>query len=288
MNRPFLFSAVVLLGLATSSCDRPEVPPVSDDDEIARLMAIDERANDLFRTDSLIMGGEYRFRFDSGVFVDLLDSVTRRITINQTGTVEIQGLGKVREAIVTVEDLFWVRIQRTHNSVTTIAGSDSRPLTRFGYLLKLGADNRPFLGWDLYGFSSLAANAPVDVRISSLDNKVVFHGDWGEYGGNALGTIELRYIKLSDIDTVKNGTALALSTSQVSPTRYYHILSANTSQGHKTEGMTRVSGTSYVDSLTTATANNRLYDLLMIQTFKEETPVGQHVRTWCIPYRVAQ
>lgn len=290
MNHRILFSVVVLIGLAASSCDEPKVEPVSDEDQIARLIATDERAKDLFRTDSLIVKGEYRYRFDSGTFVDLLDSVTRTINITLTGTVEIQGLGKIREAIATIDDIFWPRIQRTHNSVTTIiVDTVGRPLTRFAYLLKLGGDNRPFLGWDLYGFSSLAVDAPVNVRVSVAD-EVVIRGDWAEYGSSAKGTVNLRYIKLSDIDTVKNGTLLSLSISKVSDAPFYHILSANTSQGHKTEGMTRVTAQSYTDSVIVATSNIRLFDLMMIQTFQEDSqvPVGQHVRTWCIPYRVAK
>jgi len=284
-----LFLVALALGFSSSGCDEGEVFRILDIDEIKRYIEEAPDEPDLFRVDGLIANTPYYLPFDSTEYRDFVDSVTRTFVVNVAGPFDFGYLGYIQEALATVTDCFYVRTQKVLGLDTTELFSE-RDVTRYGYFLQLGNENNRFIGWKLWGFNSLGeSNTPAPVRLSvkTLDGKNSLAANLGDYPHQPLGFKDFPYIKLYEIDTLKDDDTLILNVSPRNPLGYYHLVSVVGDSGFLTEAMTRIDSVHWVDTIKTPANNPRLWNIVFIQSFRNP-PSGQYVRGWCIPYYVRQ
>jgi hypothetical protein len=275
-----ILSALTVVGAAMFGCSEKEVPYVVDADELIRYVTEDEYARELFRTSGLINTDPYEFSFDSGV---IKDSLITHARIMETFMVPLDAdhdhvyvnhgspIGSVREAMVRVHDRFTLQVSRTYSD-TVLYDTTVMSLDRFGFFLKLLSDNRPFVGWVLYGFNGVGSVAPpLGVELVSSSG-TAFRGDLGLYPdeprSHSSYIPRVSYIRLAEMDTVIQGSRLHISTrkaSSVAPT--CQLVSDYDSDGPFTRAMHRYDNIEFIDSLSfeTVTGNPRLYNLVFVQ-----------------------
>ncbi len=278
-----IFSAIALLFII--GCEEIEIPVISDEDQLLSYLENTEEGVELFRIDSLFDETLYSVPFDNALYKDVFQSNRRNVNITIGDVSEIENIGFVREAIAIVEDFYTVKTFRYTGNDTT-SGESTRSIIRYAYFLKLGDDSRAFLGWKMYGFNSLGLiPAPVTIEGKSTDNSVQFDGDSRSYRNRTVG-FNLPYIKLEDFPLIEKGMKLEIKAERTAPTAEYHIISAESDKGFLTYPMKYINGTNSIDTVSTPSNNNRLWNIITIQSFDGTLPAGQHIRTWCIPYRV--
>lgn len=277
---------VLLLG----GCKEKDVPYVIDADEIARYMAEDESAQNLFRSDGLILSTPYQTPLDDATYRDSIISHARRQeVIVDSVPADYGSLGDLMEAMVYVIDSFRVATIRTSGGDRTVY-ENARLLTRIGFFLKLGSDAQAYVGWKLWGMGvSTTAQPPVNVTVQP-EADTAFPGDYSMYTRQPVDLVidnSFRYIRLSDMPQVAKSVKTAVSTTirnSQAPARYYQLLTAATNSGFFMEPMIQVDRSNYTDTITTAATDARLYELIMMQSFVDTT--FQFAKAWVIPYRV--
>lgn len=287
-----LLLTMVVLAVFLSGCEEEEVFRVHDMDEIKRYIEEAPDEPDLFRVKGLIVDTPYGLPFDSAEYRDFVDSVTRTIDVRIAGPFDFGHLGFIQEALATVRDRFYIRTERVLRSMKTVILSE-RDVTRYGYFLLLGDERNPFIGWKLWGFNSLGEfNTPAPVRLSvkTLDGKHSLAANLDAYTEQPIAFSSFPYIKLSEIDTLKNNDLLVLNVSPWNPQdprRYYHLVSAAGDSGFFTKAMSRIDSLNWTDTIKTPANNPRLWNIIFVQSF-QKPPSYHYSRGWCIPYRIPQ
>lgn len=289
-KRHLFFFCLPLAALALvvlSGCEEEEVYRVHDVDEIKRYLQETEEGLELFRVDGLIADTPYRLPFDDAEYRDFVDSTTRTVSVDVEGPFDFGYLGYTQEALATVTDRFYVRTQRVLGSDTTELLSE-RDVTRYGYFLQLGNENDAFIGWKLWGFNSLGEfDPPVRLSVKTLDGKHSLAATLGAYTEQPRAFHDYPYIKLYEIDTLKNNDTLVLSVSPRNDIGYYHLVSAADDSGFFTKAMNRIDSLHWVDTIKTPANNPRIWNIIFVQSFLNP-PSRQYIRGWCIPYYVRQ
>ncbi|HPC11534.1 MAG TPA: MYXO-CTERM sorting domain-containing protein [candidate division Zixibacteria bacterium] len=168
-------AGAVMLAAALAGCGEKDVPVVVDRDILLRYLATSEDAVDLFRTTGLFPTEEYRIPNDPARYRIVVDSTRRIITLDTEidtvkkrtwpdGSVEYyrsyhdygNPFGRLWASEATVDDYFYVRLSRTEDEETATA-SHVWAITRYGYFLKLGGDDQPYVGWKLWAYNGGAA-----------------------------------------------------------------------------------------------------------------------------------
>jgi hypothetical protein len=282
-------AVVFFVGALSAGCEKGEVSLIYDEDEIKRYINEAPDESELFRVEGLIPDTPYRLPFDSAVYRDLVDSVVRTIDVQIAGPFNFGYLGYTNEALATVTDRFYLHTQRILGNDTLLLPNE-RELKRYGYFLLLGDENDLFLGWKLWGFSSLGQyDAPVELSVTTLDGKHSLPANLTDYPHELMAFDSVAYIRLIEVDTLqdKDSLRLAVSPRGGNTFGYYHLVSAVGDDGYFMETMTRIDDWRWVDTIKTPANNPRLWNILYVQTFlnpREEEYVGQFVRSWCIPY----
>jgi len=293
-----ILSVLAVVVVTLVGCGEKEVPYIVDADELIRYIDESDDAKDLFRTTGLINTDPYCFSFDSGLFRDSLISRTRGIEIflvpldadqDQVYVDHGSPLGRVREAMVRVQDRFTIQVVRTYSD-TVLYDTTEMSLDRFGFFLKLGGDSRPFVGWVLYGFNGVGSTAPpLGVELVSSSG-AEFRGDLGLYPdeprSHSSYIPRISYIRLAEMDTVLQGSRLHITVrkaSVVQPT--FQLVSDYDPDGPFTRAMHRYDDVEFIDSLSyeTVTGNPRLYNLVFIQYLIE--PSFPARGAFAVPYR---
>jgi hypothetical protein len=306
-----LIAGLILVGsfmFSTVGCSEKDVPVIVDEDEIIRYMTQVEQATDLFRTTGLINPGTYSVPFDSAEFSDRLLSKTRGYEVhlvplkilNASGDSVANDparvyadhgiLGEVRESVVRVEDRFTIEITRTYPD-TILLDTTVLILNRYAFFLKLGSDNRDYVGWVLWGFNGIGSTAPNLGVTLEASNGAEFRGDLGLYHevprSRSSAIPNVPYIRLSYIDTVSAGSRLSITTHWASalgsPTT--QLVSDYGADGPFTRDMYRYDAVEFYDSLSyeIPSPNPRLYDILLIQTLFDEIYPSRE--GFVVPYR---
>ena len=286
----FVLLPIVGLVIFVGGCKEKDVPYVIDADEIARYMAEDESAQNLFRSDSLIVSTPYQTPLDDATYLDSVIAHTRRQEVIVDSVLADYGsLGQLMEAMVYVIDSFQVATIRTSGNDRTVF-YNPRLVTRIGFFLKLGSDAQAYVGWKLWGIGvSTAAKPPVDVLVQP-EGDTAFAGDYSIYTRQPVDLAldpSFYYIRLSDLPQVGKNVKTVVSTTirnTQAPARYYQLLSAAGNSGDFTEPMIQIDRSHYTDTITTPAINPRLYDVMMMQSFVDTT--FQFAKAWVIPYRV--
>ena len=273
---------------AMVGCGEKDVPVIVDADELIRYISESEDAKELFRTTGLINPDSYQVTFDSGLFRDSLLSSTRSIEtflapIDASSYRDYGGtIGRVRDASIWVRDNLTIEVSRTYAD-TVLYDTTELSLMRRGLFLKLGADSRPFVGWVLYGFDGIGGGVlPLGIELERSSG-TQFRGDYALYTDVHSWQ---RYIQLSQIDTVTQGSRLhitARKASSVAPTA--QLISDYSVDGPFTRAMHRYDDIEFIDSLSyqTVTGNPRFYNLVFIQYLSDSTfPARGAV---VVPYR---
>ena len=326
MNRYYaelLRTAVVLIVLLSVvafglSCGEPDVPYIVDQDEIRRYLATTEAGRELFRVNGLINNDSYVLDFDpDAIYQDVLDSTRRSLDFDMIDSKHYDTLkqdfgspiGWARDAEVTVQDRLYVTTTRIEGSATTTIQRE-RTVTRYAYFLKLGSDARDYAGWLLHGYNGNTPFAPAGLLIEKADH-TTFPGDGRalEYftsliintayqPWDTVGTrnTQYGYVKLEDIENINEGETLVAISDGVPSRSAYQTLSAESGAGFYSIPMSRPDASTYVDTVLTPDPNNRLWNILFFEEFRwpQADPGGEpdltqlSVRSWAVPYRVAQ
>jgi len=288
----YLFALLPIVGLIVfvGGCKEKDVPYIIDADEIARYIAEDETAQNLFRFDGLIESTPYQTPLDNATYVDSVVSHGRRQQIFvDSVTADYGSLGMLMEAVAYVVDSFDVATIRTEGGNRTVT-NNVRLFSRVGFFLKLGSDDRPYVGWKLWGIGvQTQAKPPVNVLVYP-EGDTSFAGDYTMYTEQPVDLVlesSFRYIRLSDIPQIAKGTKVAVNTTirnSQAPARYYQLMTTANGSGFLTEPMIQIDRSHYSDTLTTPSTDNRLYELISMQSFVDTT--FQFAKAWVIPYRV--
>lgn len=281
-----------LLLLVGIGCDEEESPVVSDTDQLTTYINSDAVARELFRTDGLITKEPYFIPNDpdSVEYRDSLVSMTRTITvvIGDSASADYGALGLLREAVVQVRDVFTLEVIKVDGADTTTIENE-RALNRIGFFLKLGNDAQPFLGWSLWGFNGLGAVTSLPYAVGVNTPNGTFRGDVLLYTETLKSILtSLPFIRLSQLNDIAPGDefeTVVVNSSNLN--RFYPRVNYRGPSGFVTRRMEQVSSDSvrYVDTLTNPVGNPLLYNVLFMQTFREEP--GQYLfsRAFCVPFR---
>ncbi len=274
--------AIFLLG---GSCGDVDVAVVSDVDEIKRYLTDNADGKDFFSKTGIIHNTEFSVVFDTAIYKEIVDSSFRTTSVAISDQAfDFGNLGILKEALAIVTDNYYVTTFRIAGVDTTFA-VNVRKLTRYGYFLKLGDDGKPFLGWKLYGFNSLGTvNPPANVELSSLDGQNKFFGDQRAYT-EATKTFVIKYQKLTDIKSFQKGESIIARMIHSPSARYYHLISAENSNGGYTEPMYRTTNELYTDTVITRSVNSKFWNLILFQSFKEDTTAADLLQFWAVPYK---
>lgn len=292
MNRTTLVLILCVLVAAMATlvgCGEKEVPFIVDADELIRNVSESEIARELFRTTGFINTDPYRFGFDSGLMRDSLIGSERSIVIRQLTPHDAETfpdyggvIGQVREASLVVSDALTIQVSRTYSD-TVLYDTTSVTLQRTGLFLKLGGDSRPWAGWVLYGFDGIGGSSlPLAVELESSSG-TQFRGDLGLYRDENSWQ---RYIKLTEIDTVIQGSRLFIHTRKASNIRpTFQLISDYDPDGPFTRALHRYSDSEFTDSLSyeTVNSNPRFYNLVFIQYLSDSTFPNRGA--FVVPYR---
>jgi hypothetical protein len=286
---------VIVLSVCLFACSEKDVPYVIDEDEIARYLAEDSEARELFRSDNLIISAPYRTPLDDATYYDSLMSQDREMLfVVMDSTVDYAELGWLREAMVFVNDKFQVRTLRISGEDTT-EYDHQRLLSRTAFFLKLGDDAHDYVGWKLWGLGKPKGYAPpVSVTVTP-DSGFPYAGDTSlyvdtPYAVHRRADSAFKYVKLSDIQYVPKGSRLIVTTEHdypgSDPRRYYHLISAAEDSGFMTRPMTQIDRLHYIDTIKTPDTNKVQFNIVMMQSFVDTT--FQLYKAWIFPYRVYQ
>ncbi len=318
----FTFSLMIVL---INSCEEYDVPYVSDEEVITRIIYETEEGQELFRTDNIFLDETYTIPFDNSIYKMTVDSATRDInySINMCAwdsfNVKIchefdNPIGLRRDAEVIIDDFFYVTYLKI-NGTDTVSFNRIRLLTRYGFFLKLGNDGDSYLGWLLWGYNGgILANGLFNVH---AENGQLFHSDYRDldnfrfiqyqssirYDNNGASFIvedttpretEFRYQRLDAIGVPDVGDRLILTNNNVENSSYYQIITASTNNGYEMSLSTRSDSSTYIDTVQIPTNNPRIWNVLFIQDIDRfEIPGGQPPDTmgtnwfgWCVPYRI--
>ncbi len=285
-----LLLTTVVLAIFLTGCENEEVFLIHDVDAIKQYLQETEEGLELFRTNNLIVDTPYRLPFDDTEYRDFVDSVTRTIDVRIAGPFDFGHLGFIQEALATVRDRFFVRTQKVLGPNITEILSE-RDVTRYGYFLLLGDERHPFIGWKLWGFNSLGEfDAPVRLSVKTLNGGISLAANFDAYTEQPIAFSSFPYIKLYEIDTLKNNDSLVLNVSPRNPQdprRYYHLVSAASDAGFFTKAMSRIDPQHWADTIKTPSNNPRVWNIIFVQSFLNP-PGRQYSRGWCIPYRIPQ
>lgn len=276
-------------------CKEQDVPFVIDTDELQRYIMETEDGKELFGIGSLAHSEPYTVPYDNGVYHDSFLSVKRGFDISIVPLTKAEdlvymnygNLGFLREAMVRVVDDFSIQTTRVYPD-STVIDTVSRRLTRYGFFLKLGGDGQAYIGWSLWGFNGIGLTAPlVSVKVERYDGRT-FPGDYSAYRHYPLSGSDIPhvpYIRLSEIDTVLDGSRLVVTTNQASsaPTIAFHLISALGTDGAFTRAMIRMD-TINVDTIRTLRGNPNLYNVVILQAFARDR--YSYIMSWAIPYRL--
>ncbi len=291
----YLWLAVAAVTLAVCcGCEERDVPLLIDEEEIIRYLSVTEEGRELFRTADLIPDDPYMLPCDSAVYRDFVDSTWREfdVAIDSTRTYNFGALGDHYAATTRVTDLFFVttiKVLETEVPPETTWIFSEREVNRYGYFIKLGEDDKPYLGWKLWGFNSLGeSDPPVNLSVTTADGAHTLAAMLARYSYQGPGFV-LSFIRLSDINNLENGDTLIFNVSPrggYEPV-YYHLTTGATDAGFVTQAMDSVNVGYWVDTIVTPSPNPRLWNVVFIQSFMKP-PSFQYVRGWCIPYRIPQ
>ena len=288
----YLFALLPVIGLMVlaGGCKEKDVPYIIDADEITRYMSEDESAKNLFRSDGLIENTPYTTPLDNATYVDSVVSHKRRQQVFvDSVTADYGSLGMLMEAVVYVVDSFDVATIRTEGASRTIS-NNVRLFSRIGFFLKLGSDDRPYVGWKLWGIGAQTMTKPPVNVLVYPEGDTSFAGDYSLYTEQPVDLVldsSFRYIRLSDIPQVAKGTKTAVNTTirnSQAPARYYQLMTTADGTGFLTEPMIQIDRSQYTDTLTTPSTDYRLYELISMQSFVDTT--FQFAKAWVVPYRV--
>ncbi len=295
-------STVFLVILFTSSCEEHDVPFVSDQEVIGRIIYETEEGQELFRTKNIFLEEEYTIPFDSSIYKVEVDSIIREIdySINMCSwdsfNVKIchehpNPIGINRDAEVIVDDFFYVTYFKI-NGTDTVKYNRVRLLTRKGFFLKLGNDGDAYLGWLFWGFNGGYVNEHITHGRGRVDvlaqNGEFFHSDSRDldnfrfiehrssirYDNDGNSYIEelsnpretkYNYQRLSFMGTPDIGDKLYLTTNNVDNSSYYQIITASTNNGYEMSMSTRSDSSQYVDTVQIPANNSKIWNLLFIQ-----------------------
>lgn len=288
----YLLALLPIIGLLiyAGGCKEKDVPYIIDADEIARYMAEDESAQNLFRSDGLIEDTPYQTPLDNATYVDSVVSHKRlqQVFVDSVAA-DYGSLGMLMEAVVFVVDSFRVATIRTEGASRTVT-DNVRLFNRIGFFLKLGSDDRAYVGWKLWGIGvQTQARPPVNVLVYP-EGDTSFAGDYSMYTEAPVDLVldsSFRYIRLSDIPQVGKGVEMAVNTTirnSQAPARYYQLMTIANGSGFVTEPLIQIDRSHYTDTLTTPSADARLYELIAMQSFVDTT--FQFAKAWVIPYRI--
>ncbi len=327
MTRPLVFLAAAVLLVAAimlaGGCSEKDVPYVIDNEIIMQYMANSPDARDLFRSDSLVLPDEFTVPQDSAVYKFVVDS-TRRYTyldirVDTVMYNSVTGYYRIRhiyptfgeiwgDGEVTVNDYFYSHLLRIVGSDTT-ARPVNLALTRYGYFLKLGNDNQPYRGWKLWAINAGEPSTGLTTITAGTDT--TFYGDLRDYATikytvswKNLTTGEEReyagqskhlFERLDRLATLPGGLPFYLNCTSVPSTSYFRLAAALTNAGMTQSVMDRVSSSTYVDTIQTATSSGYLWNLLFFhdvyrsQEPNSDPPIYTYSwKGWSVPYRTQQ
>lgn len=287
----FLLALVLTALVGLSGCSEKETTVIVDADEIIRYIGETEDTRELFRTSGLINPDNYSVPFDSGMFRDSLLRHARLIqvflvplkVVNMSGDsvpndpdriyAEYGGyIGRVRECLAKVEDKFTIQTSRTYAD-TTLFDTAVLTLERYAFFLKLGDDNKPYVGWTLWGYNGVGTVAPpLGVTIKSSSG-AEFRGDLGLYRDKPKSRLtaipNISYLFISDMDTITSGSRVLVTATKASPVQPSHqLLSGLAVDGTFTRSMRRYDNIDFIDSLwyQTPATSSRRFELMLLQT----------------------
>ena len=318
----FVFLIIILL---CASCEEHDVPFVSDEEEIGRIINETEEGQELFRTHDIFLEEPYTIPFDNSIYKMIVDSMTRDIdyTINMCSwdsfNVKIchefpSPIGLRRSAEVIVDDFFYLTYLKI-NGADTVSFNRVRLLTRIGFFLKLGSDREAYLGWRLWGFNG---GVPTSGQFNILaENGAFFHSDYRDldnfrfieyrssirYDNNGASYIaedttnretKYRYQRLDAMGIPDTGDKLFLTTNNVDYSSYYQIITAQSNNGYEMSLPTRSDSSTYVDTIQIPTSNPRIWNVIFIQDIdrfyiqggQPPDTIGTNWFGWCVPYRI--
>jgi len=307
-----LVTLAAAITLAAGGCGEKEVPYIVDADEIIRYVNEVGIARELFRATDLVNPDPYTVPFDSAVFHDRVISRTRgtevylvplKIPDTSPGAsrsdsvpndpdkiyVDHGYLGRVREGLIRVFDQYRIEITRAY-SADTLLDTTTVELSRYGFFLKLGADNRAYVGWSLWGFNGLGDFTPPVVVRGEASGGAEFIGNVVLYPETPKSDFRyiptVNYVRLTAMDTIRAGETIHLtSTKSGGILATTQLVSDIGPDGPFTRRMVRYDMVDYVDSLSyrTTSSGTLFYNLIFIQTLTERTyPIRN---AFVIPYR---
>ncbi len=324
-------AGAVMLAAALAGCGEKDVPVVVDRDILLRYLATSEDAVDLFRTTGLVPTEEYRIPNDPARYRIVVDSTRRIITLDTEidtvkkrtwpdGSVEYyrsyhdygNPFGRLWASEATVDDYFYVRLSRTEDEETATA-SHVWAITRYGYFLKLGGDDQPYVGWKLWAYNGGAA--PTGSMAVRTESGAEFAGDLAGYDQipylyvreclstsnpalpcstvTAAQTSRQVFRRLDRLGAVGPGERLVADCRDVSLRTRYRLLSAATAAGEQVRVMQPAGPGRFVDTLQMPGTAGRLWEFLFMQDFEyvpipgTQPPDSQLTWTgWCVPYRI--
>ena len=318
----FIFSIMIIL---INSCEEYDIPIVSDDEVIIRIINETEEGQELFRSDSIFLDELYTIPFDNSIYKMSVDSVKREIdyTINRCSWDEFNvkichefdnPIGIKNNAEVIVDDFYYLTYLKI-NGTDSVSFNRVRLLTRYGFFLKLGSDGEAYLGWKLRGFNG---GIPTNGMFNVLaENRQFFYSDYRNldnirfieyrssirYDNNGASYVDVdttaretkyRYQRLDAIGVPDIGDKLYLTNIEVENSSYYQIITAATNNGYEMSLSTRSDSSQYIDTLQIPTSNPRIWNVLFIQDIdrfyiqggQPPDTIGTNWFGWCVPYRI--
>lgn len=285
--------------LSGSSCQERDVPVVNDEEEITAYLENSEEGRELFGATDVITQEIYTLPGDPYPRKDSVASRTRTYTFSLAADArEFSGFGIVKYGEVQVNDVLII-LQTIYYGDSTITRNESRRINRSGFLLKLGSDFDPYLGWLLWGFNGHGKGTVtplrVDARYTRQDNQSAsFYGDSYDPFPPLLTNLDTlmfqgRYHELRDLPNFAPGSPLILSTEQANTStglRYVQLLTADRASGKRMQPMNQLDDLHAIDTIATPNPNTNLWNLVTVQCFDSTTRAFR--QGWVIAYRVPQ
>ncbi|MEK7774666.1 MAG: hypothetical protein AAB305_02130, partial [Candidatus Zixiibacteriota bacterium] len=288
MNRPairisLLFSTVILLTLIYTSCRKLDTPFIVDEDNIMLYIELSEDGRELFRTDELYSDSPFTVAGDTAIYRLIVDSVQRNtdLTVSPRGG-QLKdyriGTDPLRDAELVVDDIFYGKMFRMAGAETTHVDR-KWGFTRKGLFLKLGADDRDFVGWKLWGYNGgLDALGPPISLLFTRSNGIYFSypppgGDrftWyfprpsdGSVGDTVAHYTLYRYTRLDQYPIIAKGEKLAVQ-GQVPDRTVQLLLNGSLQSGYDVQQIKQPTVQYFIDSVRTASANSRHWNVFTL------------------------
>ena len=276
-------------------------PVIIDADEILRYLDEVAIARELFRTTDLISTEPYTLPFDNGIITDRVLGIKRIREVNLVPLKTWNGrdsvytsdgalyqdygaLGSLREALVEVQDVITIETQRTYPTFT-VFDTGTTSLTRYAFLIKGGADSKPYVGWLLWGFRGSSSSDPLPTHVEASGGADFFHTQiYDTVALSSYGWVpHVRYERLTYMDTIKANEQVHVIITNAG--NYPTVTDFNNS-GLFVKATTRYTDDGIVeDSLSyqLPATTPRLYNLLIVQRFAQGNFPNRSIYT--IPYR---